>query len=899
MFQKAKLIRPILARNLSFTNLSSFSNSLPKTNILNFWQENSDKLEWFKKPEIKTHSSSGDPLIEFKDGLINISYNCLDRHLKDKQNSPAIIYSSPSLNLKTSQVSNRKNKKLSSKLTKTTDIEDPQFLVKITYKELHEKVSKLSYVLSNLGVQKGDNVCVAMPKIPEAIISVLSINRIGAVLVPIPLDIGPIEGASLIQNSNPKLIITCSFALENEHKIAPIKDKLDEMIFKSGFHDIKKIVFQRKPFLSELNKDYEFDFYEELSKANYTEPVPLEADKPVLITSSHEIGGHRRSVRFSNAAYGVGVNWFTEVKLNNSENSSLNLFDNSSPYFLGSGVFGLLMRGQPIFLREEFIDQKSSLADVAQFVFKQAQSDRDLFNIGLSELDIPSNCKTSGNKSEKFYADFIKTVSTNLSNINFIGGNPPEKSLVRRLIKLGINCSYKFYYLTPESGVPLTRTHYLPEKPFEKNESLITSEASMPSEALQLGSQVTKQPKRTLTAPPNPLDIQIESYYTWMMKLSNTNDIEGIVALYEQHVKPLEKDKDFFRSHNACYVYILVGKAYSSLHRLEDLSALMKRFGENMTVTSQKGFDSYVEALIYFSEEANEFLYNVEIAKFLQDGLTKLKPLKDTDAFNAVKYTQLAELTCQYYKRTNEFESQIGIYKEMIELCKQDKELAKVAHFEAENGLANAYSGMNKVEEFLHHSANAFDLMMERDLKMGEKFRWIFIYLERAISYESQEMVRSILDRLDKYKKEKPELEEYMTAYHYSALSEAHMMLSEYDKSKEYLIKGVKCVEESNPTIEESLQANKLAYMQLYSLEDYAGAFPYCQKVVDIYEQYYPSETLVLNVTRIHLALCYHNLGQSELAEKMYKNGLEKIRPFLEQDQAKAFEFYRPKRTPK
>ena len=89
----------------------------------------------------------------FYDGSLNVSYNCLDRHLKEKGEKTAIIWES----------------------------DDPNLSKKISYKELHEDVCKFSNGLHSLRCKKGDRVTIYMPMIPEAAIAMLACAHIGAI----------------------------------------------------------------------------------------------------------------------------------------------------------------------------------------------------------------------------------------------------------------------------------------------------------------------------------------------------------------------------------------------------------------------------------------------------------------------------------------------------------------------------------------------------------------------------------------------------------------------------------------------------------------------------------------------------------------------------------------------
>ena len=123
-----------------------------------FWLEQAATLDWFKKPTVarKFNWNTSARVIKhswFEDGQLNVSVNCLDRHLKTIPNKPAIIWQGEPENDK----------------------------VTLTYAQLHQQVCKFANVLKSLGVKKGDRVAIYLPMIPELTIAMLSCTRIGAI----------------------------------------------------------------------------------------------------------------------------------------------------------------------------------------------------------------------------------------------------------------------------------------------------------------------------------------------------------------------------------------------------------------------------------------------------------------------------------------------------------------------------------------------------------------------------------------------------------------------------------------------------------------------------------------------------------------------------------------------
>ncbi|WP_156953470.1 acetyl-coenzyme A synthetase N-terminal domain-containing protein, partial [Aquamicrobium defluvii] len=119
-----------------------------------FWGAHGRRIDWFRPyTVVKNASFEGDVSIRwFEDGELNVSYNCIDRHLDTRGDQVAILWEGD------------------------TPSEDR----KITYRDLHEQVCRLANVMKKHGVQKGDRVTIYMPMIPEAAFAMLACTRIGA-----------------------------------------------------------------------------------------------------------------------------------------------------------------------------------------------------------------------------------------------------------------------------------------------------------------------------------------------------------------------------------------------------------------------------------------------------------------------------------------------------------------------------------------------------------------------------------------------------------------------------------------------------------------------------------------------------------------------------------------------
>ena len=121
-----------------------------------FWAEEAKRLDWMKFPTVIKNTSFAYPDVSikwFEDGVLNVSYNCIDRHLETRGDQTAIIWEG--------------------------DI--PGTDGKVTYRELHERVCRFANVLKANGVKKGDRVTIYMPMVIDTAVAMLACSRIGAV----------------------------------------------------------------------------------------------------------------------------------------------------------------------------------------------------------------------------------------------------------------------------------------------------------------------------------------------------------------------------------------------------------------------------------------------------------------------------------------------------------------------------------------------------------------------------------------------------------------------------------------------------------------------------------------------------------------------------------------------
>ncbi len=178
-----------------------------------FWSEVAENFYWKKKWDKVLDWNFVDPKITwFQNAKLNITENCLDRHLKTNGNDPAIIW----------------------------EPNDPDEHHRIlTYNDLHFKVNQFCHVLNNNGVKKGDRVCIYMGMVPELAIAVLACARIGAIHSVVFGGFSAQSIADRLQDANAEFIVTADGAFRGNKEIA-LKSVIDQSLVQCPF--VKKVI---------------------------------------------------------------------------------------------------------------------------------------------------------------------------------------------------------------------------------------------------------------------------------------------------------------------------------------------------------------------------------------------------------------------------------------------------------------------------------------------------------------------------------------------------------------------------------------------------------------------------------------------------------------------------------
>ncbi|MBP2237777.1 acetyl-CoA synthetase [Sinorhizobium kostiense] len=168
-----------------------------------FWGRHGKRIDWFEPyTKVKNTSFEGDVSIKwFEDGLTNVSFNCIDRHLKTHGDRTAIIWEG----------------------------DNPYLDKKITYNELYDRVCRLANVMKKHGVKKGDRVTIYMPMIPEAAYAMLACARIGAIHSVVFGGFSPEALAGRIVDCESTFVITCDEGVRGG-KPVPLKENTDTAI---------------------------------------------------------------------------------------------------------------------------------------------------------------------------------------------------------------------------------------------------------------------------------------------------------------------------------------------------------------------------------------------------------------------------------------------------------------------------------------------------------------------------------------------------------------------------------------------------------------------------------------------------------------------------------------------
>ena len=251
-----------------------------------FWEEIAQNFTWKKKWDSVSEWNFKDPKIEwFKGAQLNITENCLDRHLNKFGDQAAIIWEPNN--------PNEQNRVL-------------------TYNDLYKQVCQFSHVLKNNGVKKGDTVCIYMGMIPELAIAVLSCARIGAIHSVVFGGFSAQSISDRLHDAKSEFVITCDGAFRGQKNI-PLKSVIDEALISCPF--VKRvIVYSRTQIPLNMIEGRDTWWEEEIKKietknCNIFEAEVMEAEDPLFILYTSGSTGKPKGVVHSTAGYMIYTNY--------------------------------------------------------------------------------------------------------------------------------------------------------------------------------------------------------------------------------------------------------------------------------------------------------------------------------------------------------------------------------------------------------------------------------------------------------------------------------------------------------------------------------------------------------------------------------------------------------------
>ncbi|MCB9963829.1 MAG: acetate--CoA ligase [Rhodospirillales bacterium] len=241
-----------------------------------FWKVQAERLDWIKKPTIIKNTTFDIPVSIkwYEDGILNVSTNCIDRHLAKHGDQVAIIWEG----------------------------DDPSESKHITYRELHSHVCKLANALKSRGVKKGDTVTIYMPMVPEATYAMLACARIGAIHSVVFGGFSPDSLRDRILDCGSKIVLTADEGLRGG-KTVPLKSNADKAVAECPMVETV-LTLRRTGGATSWNTKIDIWWHDLVEgQSDICDPEPMNAEDPLFILYTSGSTGKPKGVLHTTGGY--------------------------------------------------------------------------------------------------------------------------------------------------------------------------------------------------------------------------------------------------------------------------------------------------------------------------------------------------------------------------------------------------------------------------------------------------------------------------------------------------------------------------------------------------------------------------------------------------------------------